>query len=202
MTKINLIIPSRGFELIRDRIFDILSDEIPNQATLQSNTDIDANVFVERFLPFNKTELPAININMATGNFGNKKAPDGIATYNFNIDIYCAAKTDSTNFGDKKAAFAMEKIAGIILYIFSDAQYRTLLFDAPFITRVTVQDFNIKDPSTNGQDGLSTIMGRVNLEILAVEENELLASIALKESFTKVKLDETNKGLNYQTILP
>lgn len=198
MSKINLSIAPRGFELIRDRIFEILADEIPNQSTLQSDPNINAKVFLERFLPFDKTELPCININMASGAFNNKNSPDGIAIYNFNLDIYCGAKTDSVTFGDTKATVAMEKLGGICLYIFSDPQYRTLLFAAPFITRVTVLDFNIKDPNTNGADGLSVIMGRINLEVLAVEENELLASIQLASSGTKVTVNGTDKGLQYE----
>jgi hypothetical protein len=199
MSKINLPIPPRGFELIRDRIFSILVDEIPNQSTIQADPSINANVFLERYIPFNKTELPAINVNMASGNFNNKKASDGVGSYNYNIDIYCAAKTDVTDFGDTKASLVMEKLAGICQYIFSDAQYRTLgfSFNVPFIVRVTVLDFNIKDPNTNGADGLSTVMGRINLEVMAAECNTPLSSIQLQESTTSVKVNDTEKGYKY-----
>lgn len=198
MSKINFAIPPRGFEIVRDRIFDILVDEIANQATLQADTSIAANIFVERVLPIDKTELPLINVSLSTGNFSNKSAPAGTATYTYNIDIYCNAKTNDDNFGDKRATFAMSKLAGICHYIFTDPQYRTLLFAAPLITRVSVNDLNIKDPATNGQDGLSTIMGRITLEIILTEDNELLASIQLASAVTSVKINETEKGLKYE----
>jgi len=198
VSKINSIISPQGFEVVRDRIGLIIADELANQATLAAMPAINATVYIERFIPFDKTELPALNVCLALGNYANKKAPDGVATYNYNIDIYTGSKTNDTDFGDKRAAFTMQKIAGIVRYILSDAQYRTLDFPAPFITRVTIADFNIKEPTTGGQDGLNVCMGRLNLEVLVAESQDLLDTIALLSATTSIKLSESDSGFFYE----
>lgn len=198
MSKINTIIPAQGFEVARNRIGEIIADELANQSTLSANPAINATVYLERFVPFDKTELPAVNVTLSQGSYANKKAPDGVATYNYFVDIYCASKSNDSNTGDKRASFNMQRIAGIVRYILNDPQYRTLLFAPPFITRVSVLDFNIKEPSTGGADGSNIIMGRLNIEVLVVESQDLLIALILDGQNTSIKLEESDSGFFYQ----
>ena len=73
---INTLIGQQKFELIRDRIAEILSTEIANQATIEGHDLWTENIFVwlERTAPFDKSELPCINVSMSSGEFDNYKS--------------------------------------------------------------------------------------------------------------------------------
>ena len=56
------IIPPQQFEIIRNKIGLILFEEIGNQFVLTADEKINAKIFVERFIPFDKTDFPCINV--------------------------------------------------------------------------------------------------------------------------------------------
>ena len=88
-------IPPRAFEIIRDRIARILADEIPSQATLKSDPDLALinEIFVERFVPFDHTEVPAVNVSLSNGDYDNFTQIDQTGTYIFNVDVYANSNT-------------------------------------------------------------------------------------------------------------
>jgi hypothetical protein len=199
MSKINELITPRGFEIVRDRIGEIVADEMANQFTLHSDSSINPTVFVERFIPFGKEELPVVNITLGRGLFDNKKAPGADGTYNFNIDVYANAKSSDSADADKTASLKMQRMAGMIYYILSDPQYRTLGFAPPSILSVGFVDFNILDPlKLERQDGLSTIFGRLNFEVKIVETQQLLTAQNIAGYDTTVKMAESDKGFFFQ----
>ena len=73
MAKINTIIQSQANEVIRDRIAEIIADEINNQIIMNyPSPDIDATVWVERSNSPDKTELPMIVVSLGGSTWGNK----------------------------------------------------------------------------------------------------------------------------------
>jgi hypothetical protein len=63
MARLNAAIPSRSFEIIRDRILEILIDEITNQQEITyDNTSI--NFVLERSKNISVEEMPLINVSL------------------------------------------------------------------------------------------------------------------------------------------
>ena len=114
MAKINIEIPIANFEIIRDRIALILAEEIDNQAVLTYDADLEAvEVFLERTKAFDKTEVPCINVSLATGNFSNKHQGYQDGVYIFNIDIYTNAQSTDAEDGDVLSTLSNHKLLRI-----------------------------------------------------------------------------------------
>ena len=81
MPKITQAIPPQAFEIIRNRIGLILAEEIDNQSILTYDPDLDLTVWVERTVPFDKTELPSVNVSLARGSYDSKTYRETDSTY-------------------------------------------------------------------------------------------------------------------------
>lgn len=195
MALITEIIPSQEFELVRDRVAEILIDELANQAALSYDEDLEVNVFVERSIPFDKTELPAINVSLAQGEFDNKKAPNLDGNYIYNIDVHTSAKSNEEDQGDSRASVKLHKILGKCRAIIENPIYRTLGFNKPSISRVFFSQMDIADPGK--QDALNTQMGRLILNVRVPEGVSLLAAGLIEGYDTKVKIGTSSVGYAY-----
>ena len=74
------IIPAQQYETIRDKIGLILYEELVNQFTLTTDEDLNVKVFVERFVAFDKTDFPCLNVVFSGGNYDNKNKQDATST--------------------------------------------------------------------------------------------------------------------------
>ncbi len=206
MAKINQAIPPRNYEIIRDRIGAILADEIENQYAYTSEELLrNTTVWVERTQPFDKTELPAVEISLGETNYDNKHQgyADGMLT--FNIDIYVSAKSNTNTRGDKKASFSAQRLAGVIWYILEAPFYNTLGFADPIIGRSEVEGFGAIDKRTlelfriRAEDAEYTTATRLIYSVKTSNES-IYANTRLLEGFdVNVKLEETNKGWKYSS---
>jgi len=88
MAQLNQPIPTQKFELIRNRIANILIDEITNQITLQYSDLFAMGVFIERFPNYDLTDLPVINVSLARGTFDNEDIRQQDGTYTFYVDAF------------------------------------------------------------------------------------------------------------------
>jgi hypothetical protein len=195
MPKINHAIPTQAFELIRNRIGEILIDEIDNQVTNDYNADIDCTIFIERDSAIGKEEMPAINISLASGNFDNKNAPSADGTYLYNIDIYTKAKDSDADNGDKLSNIHLQKIIGVCRYILENQAYKTLGFAPPFISRVKCNGFNIA--KINSADAVNSSMAQLTVEVRA-NEVSALGPVRLLDGYdTVVKIGTSEFGYAY-----
>jgi len=201
MALLNLKIPEQQFEIVRDRIGFILADEIAAQALIAPATpELDATVFLERFVPFDKTDIPCLNVTFASGSYGNEDAKNSTGTYKYNIDVYAKAKSTTTDGGDKLATIKLHRLLGIVRAILESPQYMTLAFPRPSLNRVTVVDIAIEQPQ-NTQDGSSVIMGRVTFDVSVCEGVQLLTGQDIGGYKTEVKMNETDKGYQFSNIV-
>ena len=197
MALLNLKIPEQNFELVRDRIGQVLADEILAQSLILPLTPLlNAEVFVERFVPFDKTDMPCLNVVFESGSYGNKDAKNTTGTYRYNIDVYASAKSTSTVSGDKIASVKLHRIIGICRAILENPQYRTLAFAPPSLNRVAVSDINIEQPQ-NTQDGSSIIMGRLSFDVSVCEGVQLIDANNISGYETEVKMNETETGYQF-----
>lgn len=196
---IDYAIPTQAYELIRDRIGAILAVEVAEQVVLGGDYEMEATVWVERSRPFDLTELPAINVSLATGRYDNKHQGDARGTYRYNIDIYMRSKATNDQLGDVLSAFKVQKLIGICRHILEHTAYKYLLFTPPFIQRTMCEEINISQMDAG--DMITRGMGRLSFTVVAGETTTLMDSVTFNAHWTTVKLALTEKGYQYKIEL-
>jgi len=196
MSKIVNIIQQRAFELIRDRIGEVLIDELANQVAMSYNEDIDASVFVERSVPIAAVEMPAINVAVSRGGFDNATIVNKDGTYTFNVDCWTRGKTTDVDCGDSLSMFKLQRLMGVVDAILSDAQYNTLGFAKPYISSTFVEELAIAEPKRN-EDAESVMMGRLTFVVRVCEGVEKLEAKLIDGFDTSVKIGITDQGYIY-----
>lgn len=191
--EINYTIPTQVFETIRDRIGLIITTELAKQYQLTSNTLFNAVVWVERFIAFDETEIPAVNIQFNRSRFTTKNHVAQTAELEYFIDVHLSATDSSSARGDVTATTKLHKLLGAIRYILSSAEYVTLGFTPGTVQRKEVTEIAIAPP-TNPTDSAHLIMGRVSFTVQANEVVKQLEGYAVSEINSVAKLEYTEKG--------
>jgi len=198
MSKILNPILKQDFELIRDKIKSILDDELASQALLQPLEEVlGAQVFVERFHPFNLEELPAVNVMFTSSSPNSESAFEKSMSHSYFIDCYTKGKSDATDDGDKKSLFDLQRLCGVVSEILRSSQYLTLDFPSGLIENKNVSGIKIAEQRDN-QDASSVMMGRVTFDVRSVGFNESAVGIQVAESITQVKIDESENGHKFE----
>lgn len=192
MSMITAAIPQQNFEVVRDRIFEILVDEIESQATLTYDPDLDASVYVEYGPPFQSSQTPCVNIMVGNGDYSNKNQGQADGGYNYYIDCFASARTTETNDGSTLAAFKLQRLMGVIRAILEDPLYKTLGIAPPSLSRTSVTELRFQEPQP--QDASSMAMGRITFNVVVMEDVRLSTANLIAGYNTQVKLDTTDKG--------
>lgn len=199
MAKITNIIPKQHFEIIRDRIAAIIAVELDNQFMISGNYDLDAGIYIEsNDYYLDKIDMPAINVSISNGKWGNESQGSSDGVYEYNIDFYTNSKTTDDGTGDFLAALKLQRLAGVVRAILKDPIYRKLDFTTPFIQNVTVSELNIR--AVGRDDALNTAMCRFTFTVKANETTELLNALKVEDWQTKVMLGNTTNGYFYEGI--
>ena len=186
------IIPAQAFERIRDRICEILTTELNAQNVL-SAFEVPV-IWKERFIPFNETEIPAVNVNIQNGVFDNETVVRSEGTYIFNIDIYTNSETtDETGAGNQYAMIKMNRLLGKICAILRHPNYVMLGFPKGTVSKRKVERFFIGDKQTV-KDALSNVVGRVQLMVVGIETNEVYTPVPLNVATTVFRFTESSLG--------
>jgi len=200
MSKILTEITAQRFELIRDRIAEIITDELNGQFIITSNSLFSAKVWLERFIPFDKTELPAVNIYFNGSNFDSQTPISSKSNNNYNIECSVSAKDTDSDAGDILANKKCHKLIGAIRYILENPNYLELDFTNPrFVFSTIVNNINISQP-TNNSDGTFSVSAQIIFNVVSEELNGELSAIEAEKYTTTMKLNETEKGFYYELI--
>lgn len=196
MSKINGIIGDQGFERVRDRIAQILLDELANQVVLTYDTDLVFDrVYVERMVPFDHQELSTINVGIERGDYSNQHQGQATGTYRFFIEVNTGGLTkDDGTRGDTASKMRNHKILGKCRAIIEDPVYKTLDFAAgELIEHRHVESFVFAEPTR--MDAENVTASRLIVVVRLVETSELLAAdVVAVAGDTHVKLYDTDKG--------
>lgn len=189
-------IPAQSFEIIRDRILEILLDEITNQQEITYDST-SINFCQERQGPnFNYTELPLINVCLANGDYPSKNTTNANGIYYYTIDCHTKANaSDEYENADTLAALNMQRLLGKCRAIMANPYYNTLAFAKGFIARVACVSISISEP-TKG-DMYSTAMGRLTVSVEANEVSELITPENIAGYQTRITIDSSTKGYKY-----
>lgn len=189
-------IPKQNFELVRDRIGLILSDELQNQVQNGWTTYALPNVWVERAVSIDKSSRATINVRLNSGEYGNRDYTSVDGNYLYFIDFYVTAPGDDNSDGDKLAAINLQDMMGKCRSILSNPVYATLNFAPGFIGGVTVSSIAMGAPPDDA-DAKNLSRGQLIVSV-RIMENEILKSPSdLAISHTSVKLYNTSKGYVY-----
>lgn len=200
MSLIPVQIPRQSFEIILDRIGEILSDEIINQKVNGWIEDVywgaESAVWVERWIPFDKTEVPCVNVSLDKGDYEMQTPIETDAIYRYNIDCYAFAKSDEDAEGDADSMIRLHRLMGVCRAILENPRYKTLGFAAPFIENRHFESLGKGTP--NKQDALSQTFGRLTFAVRVLETTELDTPSLIRGYDTTVKLELTDKGYRWQ----
>lgn len=185
-------IPQQAFELVRDRIGEILTSELTAQTDFTYGEIPDLTVYSERFIPFDNTELPAVNISLARGLLDGQTAVQSDGTYRYNVDVHTLSPSSDASPGDSQAMYKLHRLMGVIRAILEDPIYKTLGFVPPFIMNRHVEEMAIADPEP--QDAASAVMGRLIFVVHIPETVNLIVPNLISGYETHVKLSLTEKG--------
>lgn len=195
MALINTIIPVQAYERIRDRIAEILLEEITNQFQLTGDPDIQAKVFLERNVPLDKTNIPGVVVTFIGGQYSGQTVRDSEGNYTYAVDVCHGAKSTQDNPGDTISMYRLHKLLGKCRTILEDPKYKTLGFTPPFIMRSKIERIDLVNPIPG--DAVSISMGRLTLAVRAPENADLIVPKLIDGYDTVVKLGNTEQGYVY-----
>lgn len=195
MAKINDIIQQQNFELIRDRIAQILTVELANQHTLTGDDALQTDIFVERQTPPDAAELTVLIVSFASGSNGIKSAREDVSEYQYFIDVYTNSPSSEDKTGDYIATTNMHRLLGACRAILGNPVYRTLDFTPGSIKTTTWRNINVRSGAS--QDAINTAMGRLAFSVEVADLNVLQTAPDIREYYTQVLIDTSDAGYVY-----
>jgi hypothetical protein len=186
-------ISQRNFELVRDRIANILAIELTSQATLTGNSDLNATIQTERFVPVKDTELPLVNVMLARGDYNMFTTITQDGTYIYHIDVYTQANYTGNDRADELAFQKLQRLVGVCQAILSDSKYITLGWQRPSVERVQVNGITFAEPSNN-KDSTTSVMGRLEFQVRIPESVEVKSLNLIDGYDTSVLIGNTDEG--------
>lgn len=191
MPKIETAISPQNYELIRDRIADILIDEIEGQKAI--GNDIKLNkMFIENHLPIDHTNLPAIVVSFGKAGYQNRSQISVEGNYDFYIDVISKGVANDDVNGDTRAAKNVQKIMGIIRTVLQSPMYNTLGFDKPFICTTSITEITFG--TVQEKDEKNIQMGRMTFNVIVPEGLKFITPVLIYEFITQVKIGESQSG--------
>ena len=195
---INTIIGPSGVELIKHRIAAILKTELENQKVLQEDT-FPINVFVDRMVPIDKSEILVINVRFESLNPESINQHGSQEDATFTIDTWAVSKQTSTKRGDLLSTNFRDKITFQIKAILQSNFYVTLGFVPGLIMSSNVQNIESYEPNNN-QDASFVSMARLNHNVRFYQDYKVWEGVEVTNNLTNVKLSNTELGYKYELI--
>ncbi len=190
---ITTAVTAKGFEILRDRIGEILASELPNQSTLLVDAQVNATVFVERFVKIGHDETPVVNVTFAGGKLEKQDKTTSRGEYDFNIDVYVSAGEKSGVDADKVSNLRLTRLLGVCMGILEHQSFERLGFAAGFVMSKSIVSVDIASPP-EAPEALSVTMGRLVLRVVCPEIQGIAAAVLIEEFKTTVKLHSTDYG--------
>lgn len=199
-SKINYIIPPQNFEAIRDRIAQILLDELANQYLLTADEDLNLNnkIYIERLVGFNFSELPALNVGIERGDYANYHQGYTQGTYRFYIECNTTGETQDDNTrGDERAKKLSHKLMGKVREILDNPVYDALGFPTgKVVSHRHVDGFLFTEPTR--WDSQNATEARIFLIVKAGEYSQVDEKSVVQEWGTHVLISDGPKGYYWE----
>jgi hypothetical protein len=202
MSKILGVIAPQNYEVIRNKIVEIIAIELEEQFAMSYDPDLDCNVWLERTTPFDLTEMtPAvINVSFIDGNYQNEDPKDADGVYSYAVDVYARSYTNAENIGDTRAALIVQKVIGKIRAILMATVYKTVDTGLGIVKNRKVVSVQVYDPKRppNGDDSTTFDQaGRLTFQVTAIETVEVIIPNVEQGSDTMVNFELTPRGFKW-----
>lgn len=199
--KLTAAIPAEANEIILDRIEEILVLEIPNQATLLEDPEVNATVFKERISRLSYSECPAVNLSLQKVAYS-QHGPNSVSSEcTFQIAIATTAPAEADVRGDTSAAIKAKKIARLIRQILESPHYQLLNFSAGFIASRKINAMDVVELEENTNDSENLAMVQLQFSVVAADAKMLHDTGELNSTQSSLQIEETDKGHLIQTNL-
>lgn len=202
MAQIDIAIGLNAFEIIRRRLGEILADELPEQSTLNRLPELNATVFVERSVPFNAVEFPAVNVKLADGEYVMDTLYNQNADYTYHVDVHASAPSSTDGRGDLIAMEKAHRLAGVIRSIIMHPKYYSLGFEQGFIAHRSVR--RIQSIPDEAKDSDSVAICRLEVAVKTDEYTELQVPPLIAGYDTEIVIADSDVGyvfMSPETVL-
>lgn len=181
-----LTIPTQNFEIIRDAIARVLAFELEDTC----NT-----IYTERIEPFDKTELPAVNV-LWVQNQQVEEATAYTTRFDGTFIIECEVNSKGDHGVDQnlESSINLTQLMGKVRAILMNHKYRFLDLGSGIESRKINSMVRTKPKQ---QDTETTISGVLEYIARFTETTQLGEGIAIGDLVTTVKLYDTDKGYKY-----
>ncbi len=199
------IIPTQKFELIRDRIVEILQDEYASQKALCDAHDpvipfTVPTIYNERRGQVDFQEDEVIIVKLGRAIYSNEDGECAMGTYTFYIDVfgYDQSESDTTDAfeGWYLSAKKLHKNFGIIRAILRDKDYLQLGWSNDTtinIASTRIESF-IPEVRSDGEDTNSETYGRMFFEVDAYEYVEDKTYTPIDSVTGVLEIEDTGDG--------
>lgn len=191
-------IPPQGYEIVQNRIGEILATEIANQQDIQGLND-NVEVFVERIEPFDKSEDVMISLAFREGDYEGYTQRDTQGNYMYFVDVFASGAGKGDEAPSTNVRAKLFKYVGFIRYILSSGKIPTLgfppgLIGGKYIKKVTLDTDYSNFGNHSNYDGAFIRFCRI-IFIVRVQENQLLwEGIPLQGNDTNIEYESSSKG--------
>jgi len=191
-------IGAQGFELVGNRIAEILVEEIANQVTLQGFEET-VECFLERIEPMDKNEDVMISVAFREGDYEGQTQQDVQGQYMYFIDLFVSGYGQAGTAPSIISKNKLFRYLGLIRYILSSGKMPTLQFPPGLIGGKYIKKIILDTDYSNfgnhsNYDGAYIRFARI-IYIVRVRESQLLwEGIPLEGNNTKITYENTTKG--------
>lgn len=191
------LIPDQPFQIIQNRIGEILLEEITAQHTLQ-NLDSSFAFFVERISPPDVSEDVVITIACREQDNQEYTQQSSQGQNMYFIDIYCVGIENGNQSMSENVRLKLFKYVGIVKYILNSGKYPTLglprgLIGNRHVKKVTFDTDYSNWGNHSNYDSSGIRFCRIIYLVTAREETQLWEGIPLQGN-DSVVYTGTNKG--------
>lgn len=192
-------IQPRSWISVRDRIGQIIKDNLFYQYSVNYIDWLDCDVFVERWAPITTEETtlrPVICVSVESITPTNETLIDSDQLVTFNIMTHTSEPATPGKGSDENSSFSNQDISSVIHGIFSHPKLIKLGFPAPFIMRRRVSD--IKFGKVDRKESYGLIVSIITLEVLFSQNEPVETGVPIAGYVTSMKMKDTNRGYKFE----
>lgn len=191
------LIPDQPFQLIQNRIGEMLLEEITAQHELQE-LDSSFAFFIERISPYDVSEDVVITIACREQDNQEYTQQSSLGQNMYFIDIFCGGIENGNQSMSENVRLKLFKYVGIVKYILNSGKYPTLglprgLIGNKHVKKVTFDTDYSNWGNHSNYDGSGIRFCRIIYLVTAREETQLWEGITLQGN-DSVVYTGTNKG--------
>lgn len=184
------LIQDQPFQIIQNRIAEILAVEITNQKALQG-LDSDFEVYVERIEPYASTEDVLITISSKQQENVEYTQSQSKTENLYFIDIFAGGIENGNQSLSENVRLKLFKYVGLVKYILNSGKYDTLGFPKGLIMNRHIKRITFDTEYSNwgnhsNYDAMGIRFCRLIYMVTAIESTENWEGIPLQGNTTKI----------------